>query len=478
MQFFGTDGIRGEADWLQANNIPRMLGRAIAALGKTPVPQHLREGIAAAKDSGEDTDNFTTSCANRPVKVAVARDVRLSSPQIEKQLLHGLLEHDAEVYCLGVLPTPALVSVSQTLGVDYSVMVTASHNPPSNNGLKVFESKGEKLSPEDEAILDSQLLCAPVGNAKGVIHTVANAEQIYIEHLIKTVNTDFSGVVVHLDCANGCTAELASKVFTRLNATVVADNNIRDGAVVNVGTGSTNMNYLTSRLNEGEIGFAFDGDGDRVLGAIFDSQNCGMLPNELICDNTLQNLEPQVKILDGDYFLLSLAMLLQKEKLLSVPSVVATDLSNGKLSIELLSRGITLERTNVGDKFVLDRMNQKNITLGGERSGHIIAKCYSPTGDGILSALLLLKARKNGICPIFVPFPQYELNVKVKDRDTALSNSDFLSALERAKEKIGDEGRILIRKSGTEPLIRLMCESNFEDAKQILTNIGNILQKV
>lgn len=479
MRFFGTDGIRGEADWLQKNDIPRMLGRAVAALGKTPVPPHLREGVA----TNESVDTPTASqieiktlenAKKRPLKVAVARDVRLSSPEIERQLLHGLLEHDAEVYCLGVLPTPALVCVSQKLNVDYSIMVTASHNPPSNNGLKVFEAKGEKLSPEDEEVLDSQITYAPTGNASGKIHTVTDAEKIYIEHIVKVIDTDFSGVVVRLDCANGCTAELAAKIFTRLGATVIADNDVRNGAIVNVGTGSTNMDFICSHLHEGEIGFAFDGDGDRVQGAAFgcDSSKCS---NKTTCT---KNLDKKVAVLDGDYFLLSIAMLLQKENLLGVPSVVATELSNGQLSHELMARGINLERTDVGDKFVLDRMNQKNIALGGERSGHIIAKCYSQTGDGIMSALLLLKARKEGICPVFVPVPQYELNVKVKNRDNALLNPKFVRALENAKLELGNSGRILVRKSGTEPLIRLMCESNFEGANHILTNIGNILQNI
>ncbi|MDD4839539.1 MAG: hypothetical protein PHE93_02560 [Clostridia bacterium] len=451
MQFFGTDGIRGEADWLQANEIPKLLGRALASLG------HARTRTHGNENAGDENCDAQQDSKLRPIRIAVARDVRLSSPQIERQLLHGLLEHDAEVFCLGVLPTPALVSVSKTLNVDFSVMVTASHNAPSYNGLKVFDHNGEKLSPEEEQNLDNALPTAPKGNALGVVHTVLDAEKIYIDYILKTLNTSFNGVIVHLDCANGCTAELASKVFTLLGATVIAENNIRNGAIVNVGTGSTNMDYLFSKLREGEIGFAFDGDGDRVQGAIFEQNQT-------------------VKLLDGDYFLLSLAMLLQKENLLGIPSIVATELSNGKLSLELAQRGISLERTDVGDKFVLDRLKQKNLILGGERSGHIIARCYSPTGDGILSALLLLKARKFGICPAFVPFKQYELNVKVKDRDVALKNPIFLSELKKLKELLDNDGRILVRKSGTEPLIRLMCESDKIEIGDFLTKIGNVLQ--
>lgn len=451
MRFFGTDGIRGEADWLLKNDIPRMLGRAIAY---TCFPR--------------------ANELNRNIKVAVARDVRLSSPEIERELLHGLLEHDAEVYCLGTLPTPALVSVSKTLDVDFSVMVTASHNPPSNNGLKVFGFSGEKLSPDQEELLDSLILSAPHGNRKGVVKIIPNAENIYIEHILKTINTDFCGTIVRLDCANGCTAEIADKIFTMLGATVIADNNVRDGAIVNVGTGSTNISYICSRLQDGEIGFSFDGDGDRVLCAVKcapDNCDCGFKD-----DFHSKAATNNVKILDGDYFLLSIAMLMQKENLLLKPTIVATELSNGKLDIELKARNLSLERTKVGDKYVLDMMKQKGLNLGGERSGHIIAQSYSQTGDGILSALLLLKARKLGICPAFEPFKQYELNVKVHDRDEALENPVFVNELNRVKKLLEKDGRILVRKSGTEPVIRLMCESDNENANQFLTNLGKILQ--
>jgi phosphoglucosamine mutase len=458
MRFFGTDGIRGEADWLLSNNIPKMLGRAIASLC---YPR--------------------AHCEGRSIRVAVARDVRLSSPKIERELLHGLLEHDAEVYCLGVLPTPALVAVAQTLNVDFSVMVTASHNPPSNNGLKVFDCNGEKLTPEEEENLDNQILNAPPGNAKGNVCVVLGAEETYIEHIVKTAAVDLSGVIVRLDCANGCTAELAPKIFSRLNATVIADNNVRDGSIVNVGTGSTNMNFLCSRLREGEIGFAFDGDGDRVLGAVLcDAEDAAALEKSAARDCVCSgNIEKNcVKILDGDYFLLSISMLLQKEKLLKTPVVVATELSNGRLDADLATLGIRLERVPVGDKYVLERMKQKGLILGAERSGHVISTAHSKTGDGILSALLLLKARKSGICPVYKPFCQHELNVKTADRDKALSNPMFLKELERIKKLLGKEGRIIVRKSGTEPLIRLMCESNNSNASQFLTNLGKILQNL
>lgn len=466
MKYFGTDGIRDKAERLIKDDLPLLLGRA----------------LACAKNGAEN------DCA---VRVCVAKDVRLSSDEIEERFLKGLLEHGAEVFLCGVMTTPALVAVANTLNVDYSVMITASHNPPQYNGLKVFEGNGGKLPPDDEEALDAALDFAPEGKKAGKVHVVENAEQIYVKFLTDCVGERLDGFKVRLDCGNGCTAEIAKKVFSALGAEVEADNDVRDGSVVNVGTGATNVGFLLSRLRPDEIGFSFDGDGDRVIGAAYQAEDArtsrasedgsfGVIGATYQIENDKNNtysgdaLNGKAIVLDGDYFLLSLAELFRKDGLLANGAVVATILSNSKLDVEMQRRGIALTRAKVGDKFVLDAMKETGAALGGEQSGHIITLPYLNTGDGILSALLLLKARKRGIAPDYRPLPQYSFNFRNNGKQSLLFDKQFTEEIENIRQLIGNEGRILVRESGTEPVIRVMCETDKKFAVEKLTYLENI----
>lgn len=338
MQYFGTDGIRQKADYLLDKQIPYLLGKVLSQTG---------------------------------AKVIVARDVRTHSKEIEKQLCKGLLEGSAQIWLAGVLPTPALAYTAQTQKADYAVMITASHNAPEFNGLKVFGKHGKKLSKEEEIALDDKLVelknnptppvslvdvCADaltedeklselkitVSAQNHRIRIVDGAEFLYAKH-IKSMFPRFDGVKVRLDCAYGCFATLAPAIFLSLGAIVCAEHNVRDGEKVNVNCGSTHIESFAKRVSPDEFGFAFDGDGDRVIAVV------------------------NGKIYDGDAMLLALSTLYRLQGKLKKRFIVGTVLSNTKLQRELAYQNVALVRADVGDKNVLDALLAHGCMLGGEK---------------------------------------------------------------------------------------------------------------
>lgn len=451
MYYFGTDGIRNTAETLIKNNIPFLLGKALSQHG---------------------------------AKVIVARDVRTHSLDIEKQLCKGLLEGSAQIWLTGIMPTPALAYTAMTQKADYAVMITASHNPPEFNGLKVFGKCGQKLSLAKEKELDEQifalasqdnddfcfadeLMCSDAltedeKNSNLTISLCAQNHRIRIvegamfcyQAHVKKMFPRFDGVKVRLDCAHGCFATVAAEVFSSLGAVVCAENDTMDGNKVNVNCGSTNIERFAKHVKKGELGFAFDGDGDRVL---------------TVADG---------KIYDGDAMLLALSTLYRIQGKLRNKFVVGTTLTNTRLQRELAFQNTALIRAQVGDKYVLDTLISQNCLLGGEKSGHILMLDRANTGDGLITALSLLEVKKVvGSLPKFTPYPMLQFNMYTDSPDETIAGDSFQQKIRTATELYGKQGRFIIRPSGTEPYIRIAYECFDNDFSNIFEKIKEIFSQ-
>lgn len=449
MQYFGTDGIRQKADYLLDNQIPFLLGKALSQTN---------------------------------AKIIVARDVRTHSKDIEKQLCKGLLEGAAQIWLAGILPTPALAYTAQTQKADFAVMITASHNAPEFNGLKVFGKNGKKLSKEEELLLDKKLvelknnpslpplsivdICADtltedeqlsdlkitISEQNHRIRIVDGAEFLYAKH-IKSMFPRFDGIKIRLDCAYGCFATLAPAIFLSLGAIVCAEHNVRDGEKVNVDCGSTHIEKFVARVKKDEIGFAFDGDGDRVIAVV------------------------NGKIYDGDAMLLALSTLYRLQGKLKKRFIVGTVLSNTKLQRELAYQNIALVRADVGDKNVLDCLLAHGCLLGGEKSGHILMLDKENTGDGIVTALSLLEVKRTiGSLPKFTPYPMLELNIRTDNPRETLASSAFQEKITETNALYSNSGRLIVRPSGTEPYIRVTYECFSSSPTAIFDDIKRIFQ--
>lgn len=449
MQYFGTDGIRQKADYLLGNQIPFLLGKALSQTN---------------------------------AKIIVARDVRTHSKDIEKQLCKGLLEGAAQIWLAGILPTPALAYTAQTQKADFAVMITASHNAPEFNGLKVFGKNGKKLSKEEELLLDKKLvelknnpslpplsivdICADaltedeqlsdlkitISEQNHRIRIVDGAEFLYAKH-IKSMFPRFDGMKIRLDCAYGCFATLAPAIFLSLGAIVCAEHNARDGEKVNVDCGSTHIEKFVARVKKDEIGFAFDGDGDRVIAVV------------------------NGKIYDGDAMLLALSTLYRLQGKLKKRFIVGTVLSNTKLQRELAYQNIALVRSDVGDKNVLDCLLAHGCLLGGEKSGHILMLDKENTGDGIVTALSLLEVKRTiGSLPKFTPYPMLELNIRTDNPRETLASSAFQEKIAETNSLYSNSGRLIVRPSGTEPYIRVTYECFSSSPTAIFDDIKRIFQ--
>lgn len=448
MYYFGTDGIRGQAQALLDGNIPYILGRALSERGG---------------------------------KIIIARDVRTHSPEIEKQLCKGLLTGSAQIWLTGILPTPALAYIADLEGADFAVMITASHNAPSFNGLKVFGKNGNKLALSDEIALDTRLneihllnppvvdedsesvaadtltydemtsaLSIRLSKKNHRIRIVEGALFLYEKH-IRSMFPRFDGVKVRLDCAHGCFAELAADVFSSLGAQVVAENDVRDGENVNVNCGSTHLDLFAERVEKDEIGFAFDGDGDRVLAVV--------------------NKKPY----DGDAILLALSTLYRIQGKLRKKFVVGTLLTNSRLQRELAFQNTALVRANVGDKYVLDTLRQSGCLLGGEKSGHILMLDRASTGDGLITALTLLEVKKTiGSLPKFAPYPMLEFNISCDNPKEYAESEEFKSKVKTAEKEFGKKGRLIVRPSGTEPYIRIAYECFSQNSAEVFEEVKKL----
>lgn len=430
-RLFGTDGVRGIAN----QDLSGELAYKIGAVGAYVLANEVHSP-----------------------RILIGMDTRKSGPMLSAALSAGICSVGGEVLDVGVLPTPALAYLVRLYDADAAVMISASHNPMEYNGIKWFDGRGFKLSDELEdkiqAIIESgEALPHPVGHAVGRIILAARAQQDYCDYLVEQSEGRFEGQRIVLDCANGAAAAIAKGVFERLGAEVISKSSAPDGTNINDHCGATHPERLQQMVvNYGaDLGFAFDGDADRLI-------SCDEYGN----------------IVDGDQAMGILALAMKEQGTLKKDTLVITVMSNLGLKKAMEAAGVHVAETKVGDRYVLEEMLDKRYSLGGEQSGHVILLEKSTTGDGMLTAIALLnvvvasKKRLSKLAAIIPRYPQVLINVNVaNDVKEAAMQDEALHARQAEIEKLlGDNGRVLLRASGTEPLIRIMLEG--QDEQQIL----------
>jgi phosphoglucosamine mutase len=412
-KLFGTDGVRGEAGTFLSAELATALGRAVT----------------------------TTLPAERP-QVLIVRDTRESGPMLEAALAAGIAAAGGDALLAGVLPTPAAAILVRRLGLDLAAVVSASHNPYRDNGIKFFAGNGLKLPDEEEARIEA-LLEDPADPAAAVgrVRELEGGEEDYLRELSAAFPLDLSGRRVMLDCANGATHRVAPAIFERLGAEVETIGVEPDGRNINDGCGSTHIEKLGERVaaSEAEIGFAFDGDGDRVLA-----------------------VDGSGRVHDGDELIALAARGLASRGELGGGGVVVTVMTNFGFHRAMAEAGIEVATTQVGDRYVIDEMRRRGWRLGGEQSGHIIAADFVFTGDGIAAALTTMRELGGAGLEVAVPMeklPQTLVNVRVADREAIAGAAAVWEAVEQESAALEGRGRVLLRPSGTEPLVRVMVEA-------------------
>ena len=439
MKYFGTDGFRGEANVklnvMHAYKVGRFLG-------------------------------WYYGQEKRP-KIIIGKDTRRSGYMLEDALSAGLTASGADVYLLHVTPTPSVSYVVRTEGFDCGIMISASHNPYYDNGLKVINAQGHKLEAEIEekieAYIDSETDTIPLATGENIGRTVdyAIGRHRYIGYLMSLVTRSFKGVKVGLDCANGSAYSVAKGVFDTLGAKTYAIGMEPDGTNINDGCGSTHIENIQKYVKENnlDVGFAYDGDADRCLA-----------------------VDDRGEIIDGDAILYLCGCYMKEKGELNNNTVVTTVMSNLGLYKALDKAEIAYEKTDVGDKYVNANMMENGHSLGGEQSGHIIFSKYAATGDGILTSLMLMevmfekKTRLSELRRGFKVFPQCLKNVRVSDKPAVMGDSDVLAAISGVEKELGDNGRILVRESGTEPVIRVMVEAETaEDCEKYVEQVIKVI---
>jgi phosphoglucosamine mutase len=422
MALFGTDGVRGVA----GVDLTESLAHDLA--------------IAAAHvltDIGE--------FAGHKPKAIIAQDSRESGSYLERAITEGLSKCGIDVYQVGVLPTPAVSFLVLDSSADLGVMISASHNPASDNGIKFFARDGRKLADSVEAQIEAQLKVewSPKVAPGKVIKDDGAAER-YLQHLLSTIEGDFSGLKIVVDCANGAASKVAPEALRRAGAQVVAINNQPNGTNINLNCGSTHLEGLIAKVKseQADLGIAHDGDADRVLA-----------------------IDHLGNVIDGDYILGILA----QHTDLPTKSIVGTVMTNLGLIRALDALKIGFIATPVGDRYVLEEMLKSGHTLGGEQSGHVIMRKFATTGDGILTALHLISEIKRSkkslkeLAGFMVRYPQVLINVKGVAKDELSGNTSIKNRIEEIENELGNSGRVLLRASGTEPVIRVMIEASDEN---------------
>lgn len=424
-RLFGTDGVRGVANSELTAELAYKLGQAGAYV--------------------------LTSETKHTAKILVGMDTRISGHLLESALVAGICSVGAETVCLGVMPTPAIAYLTRYYNADAGVVISASHNPFEFNGIKFFNSKGYKLpdSTEDkiEELIKNGLdsITLPTGEGVGRRSEAPGALRDYVNFLKSTSNCDLKGIKIALDCANGASSDTAPILFSELGAEVHTINNKPDGVNINRNCGSTHIDALKKFVVDcgADIGFAFDGDADRML-AVDETGN----------------------LVDGDQIMSIIGLALKKQGRLAKDTIVATVMSNMGFDIMAKNNGLNLVKTKVGDRYVLEEMLDKGYILGGEQSGHIIFLEHSTTGDGQLTAVQLLNVFKasgkklSELADVMHVLPQVLRNAKVKNENKYSYLEDELVAklCSELEAEFHGEGRVLIRPSGTEPLVRVMIE--------------------
>ena len=421
-RLFGTDGIRG-----------------IANEGLTP---------ELAFDLGRAVAHVLTSDYEDPV-ITIGKDTRISGDMLEAALAAGICSRGVDVYLLGVVPTPAIAYLTKHLKAHAGAVISASHNPVEDNGIKFFNQHGFKLSDEIEDQIASFVnerkaeIPRPVGRGVGRIIQLDKGKNIYKTRLSNIFADSMKGMKIVVDSANGAASDITPSLLKSLGAKVISIADEPNGLNINDDCGSTHMEHIRDQViqHKADLGIAHDGDADRMLA-----------------------VDELGRIVDGDQIMAICAKYMMDKNELVGNKLVGTVMSNLGLKKFCENEGIEFIATNVGDRYVLEEMQKTGAVLGGEQSGHVIFSNYNTTGDGPLSALMLIKAMKNNgkklseLADIMQIYPQVLKNVRVKDKETSMNKPEFLEAIQKAEEELGDRGRILVRPSGTESLIRIMAE--------------------
>ncbi|WP_178198034.1 phosphoglucosamine mutase [Ligilactobacillus sp. Marseille-Q7487] len=445
MKYFGTDGVRGIANQSLSPELAFRLGRC----GGYVLTQH-------AKDT------------KRAPRVLVARDTRISGQMLEQALVAGLLSVGIEVFSLGVITTPGVAYLVRAQGADAGVMISASHNPAQDNGIKFFGGDGYKLSDEQEEEIEDLLekedtLPRPSAEGLGTVNDYHEAALKYTQFLEQTIPDDLSEMRIAIDAANGATSGLVSHLFADLGADFELMATNPDGLNINKGVGSTHPEALAKFVVEKGVqaGIAFDGDGDRCIAV-----------------DELGN------IIDGDKIMFICGKYMNERGRLKKDTIVTTVMSNIGLYKAMEKEGLTSVKTKVGDRYVVEEMRKSGYNIGGEQSGHIVFLDFNTTGDGMLTALQLLNVMKqtgkklSELANEVITYPQELVNVKVTDKKAALDNEQIKAAIANVEVKMGDEGRVLVRPSGTEDLLRVMAEAKTEElVHEYVMEIVDVVQR-
>ncbi|ADY54851.1 phosphoglucosamine mutase [Syntrophobotulus glycolicus DSM 8271] len=440
-RLFGTDGVRGIANKELTTELAFQLGRAGAyILGKN----------------------------KKKVRIVIGKDTRISGDMLEAALTAGICSLGADVLKVGVLPTPGIAYLTRTLRADAGIVISASHNPAQDNGIKFFSRTGYKLPDHLEDEIEAALngiedIDLPAGGDVGRVIEVEYPRGRYGEYL-KTTAVSLEGLKVVIDCANGAASEVAPRVMTELGAELVPIYHYPNGVNINVNCGSTHPEALIQAVleNKADIGLAFDGDADRVIA-----------------------VDEKGNIVDGDCIMVICALYLKAKGQLKEDSVTVTVMSNMGLHKVLREAGIKVYETKVGDRYVMEKLLETGTVLGGEQSGHIIFRNLNTTGDGILSALQLLRVMNEQQKSLSVlatqmkRYPQVLVNTKVHNKEKVLNHAGLAGKISEIESILGDDGRILVRPSGTEPLIRVMMEgSDSEKLEKLAGEVIDVISKI
>ncbi|OBK89564.1 phosphoglucosamine mutase [Mycobacterium sp. 1165178.9] len=439
-RLFGTDGVRGVANHELSAELALALGSAAARhLASTPAP-------------------------GRRVAV-IGRDPRASGEMLEAAVIAGLTSEGVDALRVGVLPTPAVAYLTGAYDADFGVMISASHNPMPDNGIKIFGPGGHKLDDRTENDIEALLADVPVGPGLrpvgagiGRVIDAEDAADRYLRHLSKASALRLDGLTVVVDCAHGAASAVAPRAYRAAGARVIAINAEPNGLNINDNCGSTHLDSLRAAVvaHRADLGLAHDGDADRCLA-----------------------VDAGGNLVDGDHIMVVLALAMHEADELASKTLVTTVMSNLGLHLAMRSAGITVRTTGVGDRYVVEELRAGDYSLGGEQSGHIVMPALGSTGDGIVTGLrLMTRMVQTGsplaeLASVMKTLPQVLINVTVADKDTAASAPAVQSAVGQAEAELGDTGRILLRPSGTEPMIRVMVEAPEKDvAQRVATRVA------
>ncbi|MDD3519965.1 MAG: phosphoglucosamine mutase [Actinomycetota bacterium] len=440
-KLFGTDGIRGVANTDLTPEFVLKTGKAISRF------------ICRDKKHG---------------KILIGKDTRPSCDFIEASLSAGIMSEGCDVLSAGILSTPGIAIISKLLDTDGAIVISASHNPLEDNGIKIFKKGGIKLTDSEEKDLEDIILSdsrinreEKTGLEIGRQKIISDSLDIYIDYITKGFKFDLNGLKIAVDCANGATSVAVPKVLSMFGAEVISFNTDIKSGLINKDCGSTHPEVLQRLVRESkaDIGFSYDGDGDRVIG----------------CDRFS-------RILDGDVFLAFSAILMKENNILKNNGVVTTIMANYGLEKAMQEKNIIVYKTKVGDRYVLEKMIEKDVIIGAEQSGHIIFNNFSSIGDGLLSTLIFLnflsesKQDPDLVYDIIEHYPQVLKNIRVKDKNLIMKSPELIKKIADAESYLQGEGKIVVRSSGTESLVRVMVEAKTMDmVKKIQEDICNFI---